>query len=210
MLNASLVNTDPYFPNGPCVTNIDTAMQQATTEPAFNDTTRQSYALLLTDGKQSSGCMAAGGDMGTTQIITDLYQNRNVPTFVLGFGVGGIDPVQMNLFADAGGVPSGDPVNHFYAAEDQMSLDAALNAIASKTLGCSFTLNSVPPDPTKIFVFFDNNTTPVPQDPTHMNGWDYDAATNQVTFYGAACDSLKTGAILDVDIVFGCSQPTPD
>jgi hypothetical protein len=185
-------------------------MQQATTETAFNDTTRQSYALLLTDGKQSSGCMAAGGDMGTTQIITDLYQNRNVPTFVLGFGVGGIDPVQMNLFADAGGVPSGDPVNHFYAAEDQMSLDAALNAIASKTLGCSFTLNSVPPDPTKIFVFFDNNTTPVPQDPTHMNGWDYDAATNQVTFYGAACDSLKTGAILDVDIVFGCSQPTPD
>lgn len=208
LLTNSLVNTDPYYPNGPCVTNIDTAMQQATTEPAFNDTMRKSYVLLITDGKQA-GCSAAGGDNGTTQIITDLYQMRNIPTFVLGFGTG-VDPTQMNTFADAGGVPNNDPMTHYYKAEDQASLDAALAAIASQTLGCNFKLDQVPPDPTKLFVFFDNNPTAVPRDGNHVEGWDYDAGNNQVTFYGMACNNLKAGIIKDVDIVFGCGMPTPN
>ena len=53
-------------------------------------------------------------------------------------------------------------------------------------------------------------STSIPRDPTHMNGWDYDPATNQITFYGPACDALKAGTVTDVDIVFGCDEPTPD
>lgn len=206
MLGNALVNADPYFPNGPCVTNIDTAMEQAATEPAFLDMERDSYALLLTDGKQSSGCAAAGGDNGTTMIIKDLHDTQMVPTFVIGFG-DGIDPAQMNTFADAGGVPAGDPTK-YYDASDQASLDAALDVIANKTLGCSFTLDEAPPNPDEIFVFFDN-VEKVMRDASHMSGWDYDAATNQVTFYGATCDKLKAGEVTDVDIVFGCDEPTP-
>ncbi|MBK8258695.1 MAG: VWA domain-containing protein [Polyangiaceae bacterium] len=206
MLGAALQQNDPYFPNGPCVTNIDTAMEQATTEPAFLDPDRDSYVLLITDGKQSSGCSAAGGDNGTTMIIQNLHDMMGVPTFVLGFG-NGIDPAQMNTFADAGGVPAGDPTK-YYDASDQMSLDAALTTIANKTLGCTFSLDEMPPNPDEIFVFFDN-TTKVAKDPTHAMGWDYDPATNQITFYGPTCDSLKAGEITDVDIVFGCDEPTP-
>lgn len=207
MLGNALMTADPYFPNGPCVTNIDTAMVQATTEPAFTDPDRDSYALLITDGKQSSGCSSAGGDNGTTMTIQSLHDNMKVSTFVLGFGAG-IDPAQMNIFADAGGVPAGDPTK-YYDASDQMSLDAALDTIANKTLGCTFALDQTPPDPNEIYVFF-NNVDKVTQDPTHAMGWDYDAASNQVTFYGATCDKLKAGEVTDVDIVFGCDEPTPD
>jgi hypothetical protein len=134
LLTASLVNSDPNFPNGPCVTNIDTAMEQAGTEPTFNDVDRPSYVLLITDGKQA-GCNAAGGDSGTTQIITDLYQTRGIATFVVGFG-SGVDPAQLNVFAVAGGMPANDATCtpdpcEFYKAEDAASLDAVLDAIAS-------------------------------------------------------------------------------
>jgi hypothetical protein len=206
LLGKALMGNDPYFPDGPCVTNIDTAMVQATTEPAFLDMDRDSYALLLTDGKQSSGCSAAGGDNGTTMVIKDMHDNLGVPTFVLGFG-GGVDPAQMDIFAEAGGVPASGQTK-YYDASDQATLDAALDIIASKTLGCTFELDSTPPDPSEIYVFFDNMEK-VMRDPSHMTGWDYDPMNNQVTFYGETCEKLKSGAVTDVDIVFGCDEPTP-
>lgn len=206
LLTAALKASDPLFPDGPCVTNIDTAMQQAQTEPAFTDPTRKSFALLLTDGKQSS-CTAAGGDAGTLKIITDLA-TAGVSTFVLGFG-NGVDVNQMNQFAEAGGVPAMGGANKFYDAADQASLDAALTTIAQQTLSCSYTLDTVPKDPSAIYVFFEN-VTKVARDATHMDGWDYDPATNQVTFYGPSCDSLKSGTVKDVDIVLGCDAPTPN
>lgn len=207
LLTKSLDTKDPYYPNGPCVTNIDTAMEQAATETALDDPERDSFVLLATDGKQA-GCSNAGGDKGTTQIITDLFQKRGVPTFVIGFG-SEVDPAQLNVFAEAGGVPTADPVNKFYLAEDQASLEAAMQTIASKTLSCVMKLDEPPPDANKIFVFFDN-TKEIPQDATHKEGWDFDAAANQVTFYGQACTDLKEGKVTDVDVVFNCKQATPD
>jgi hypothetical protein len=60
---------------------------------------------------------------------------------------------------------------------------------------------------TQVGVFFDN-VNKVPRD--IMNGWEYDAGKNQVVFYGPACDDLKNGVVKDLDIVFGCDQPTPN
>lgn len=207
LLTASLVKMDKYYPDGPCVTNIDTAILQAATEPAFKDVDRDSFVVLISDGKQSAGCGGNAGDMKTVQYITDLYQNDGVPTFVIGFDVD-TDSAQMNAFADAGGVPSSGATK-FYNAADQASLDAALKVIAVKTLSCTYTLDKVPPNADEIYVFFDN-AQEVLKDPTHMNGWDYDKATNQVTFYGPTCEDLKSGAIADIDIVLGCQAPTPN
>ncbi|MBI3201950.1 MAG: VWA domain-containing protein [Myxococcales bacterium] len=204
LLTASLAKADKFFPDGPCVTNIDTAMQQASLEPAFKDKTRKSYVLLITDGKQA-GCNAAGGDPGTEQIIKQL-NTGGVSTFVIGFGTG-VDPAQMNAFALAGGVPSSDPTTKYYQANDATSLGAALGKIAGTVASCSFTLGKTPADPSKVFVFFDN--AKVPQDKTQKAGWDYDATTNQITFYGADCDKIKAQTVKDVDVVFGCDQPTP-
>jgi len=200
MMTAALQKTDPLFPNGPCVTNILTGMQQAATEPAFLDPDRASYAVLITDGKET-----CGSDATTEMVIQTMFQMAKVPTFVIGFG-SGVDPAQMDKFAVAGGVPSSG-ASKYYDASDQASLDAALSTIAKSTLSCTYSLDSVPPNPSEIFVFFDN-VTKVPRD--IMDGWEYDATKNQVVFYGPACDSLKNGIVKDLDIVFGCDEPTPN
>lgn len=207
LLTSALVASDPLFPDGPCVTNIDTAVQQASQEPAFTDPTRPSYALLMTDGAQA-GCSAAGGNAGTVKIIQGMLA-AGVKTFVVGFG-SGVNVTQLNNFANAGGVPYNDPANptlHYYQADDAVGLKAAFDTIAGSILGCTFTLSSVPPDPNKVFVFFDN--VKVARDPTHTAGWEYDAATNQITFYGVDCGKLKAHEIADVDVVFGCDTPVP-
>jgi hypothetical protein len=135
LLAASLVENDPFYPDGPCVTNIDTAIEQAGTEASFNDTERPSYILLLTDGRQA-GCNDAGGDNGTLQMITDYNQMRSIATFVVGFG-GEVSPDDLNEFAVAGGYPANDAscmpdACQFYKAEDGTSLEAVLDAIAGQ------------------------------------------------------------------------------
>lgn len=205
LLTQSLVKADKYFPDGPCVTNIDTAMLQASGEPAFNDVDRDSYALLVSDGKQSSSCGGNAGDTKTEMYIADLLA-KGVPTFVIGFAVG-VDSVQMDAFAAAGGVPASGATK-FYDAADQASLDAALKTIAAKTLSCSYSLETTPPNPDEIYVFL--NDMKVAKDPTHTSGWDYDAALNQVVFYGQSCDDLKNGVVDDIDIVLGCDAPQPN
>jgi hypothetical protein len=199
-MTAALQKANPLFPSGPCVTNIQTGMAQAATEPAFLDPDRASYAVLITDGKET-----CGSDATTEQIIQTMFQMAGVPTFVIGFGAG-VDPAQMDKFAIAGGVPSSG-ANKYYDASDQASLDMALSTIAKSTLSCTYSLATVPPNPTDIFVFFDN-VTEVKRD--IMNGWEYDATKNQIVFYGPACDSLKNGIVKDLDIVFGCDAPTPN
>ena len=205
LLTHSLETTDALYPKFPCVTNIDTAMQQAQGEPAFADTSRASYVLLLTDGQQSSSCSDNGGDATTLAAITALHAATPVvPTFVIGFG-SEADPLSLGQFADAGGEinPSGPP--DYFDAADQASLASALELIANETIGCNFALDTVPPDPSKVFSFFDD--VDVPNDPD--NGWTYDPATNTVTFHGSACDSLKSGSVSKVQVVFGCDVPVP-
>lgn len=196
LLQNALVGSDPNFPDGPCVTNIDTAMEQASLAPELADPMRDNFAVLITDGKQA-GCSQAGGDAGTEMIIASMLA-AGIPTFVIGFG-SGIDPMQMDIFANAGGVPNTGPA--YYDAGDQASLEAALDTIATAAISCTFTLDAPPPDPEQIYVFFDGQA--VPED--MMNGWFYDPVTNSITFYGPACDQLKTGAVMDLDVIFGCT-----
>ncbi len=204
MMTSALKTTDPLYPDGPCVTNIDTAIIQAATDPGLDDKARSSYILLITDGAQA-GCTAGGSDAGTLKAITDLATKRGVKTFVIGFGAG-VDGAQLDQFAVAGGVPAAAVTPKFYKAEDAVSLDKALATIGSTALGCVFKLGKTPPDTTKMFAFFDK-TTEVPRDTTKTNGWDYDAATNTVTFYGSFCADIKAEKVKAVDVVFGCNKP---
>ena len=202
----SFVN--PFYPKGPCVTNIDTAMLQASTEPALTDPTRENFVMLITDGAQWKGCSLGGADAGTEATITALLA-AGVKTFVIGFGGSDIDPQALNAFADAGGVGVNNGMIHYYNAADAVSLDQALAAIATQAMSCTYVLDKPIDDPDQLFAFFNNDPVKVPRDETHLNGWDYDAATNSVTFYGPYCDQLKAGKVTDVDLVNGCSEPTP-
>jgi len=207
-LAAALDAGNAEYPKGPCVTNIDTGVQQAATDPGLSDPTHRGFVLLITDGKQS-GCSAGGGNNGTEAAIGTLRQTKGVDTFVVAFdNTGGIDVPSLNRFADAGGqlAPTArDGGFLFFNASDQASLQAALALIGGRTLGCSYLLTQTPPDPSRLFVFFDKNQ--VSRDPAHQQGWDYDAAKNQVVFYGMSCDTLKAGGVTKLDIVYGCPNP---
>jgi len=43
-----------------------------------------------------------------------------------------------------------------------------------------------------------------PHDADHVDGWDYDEASGQLTFFGATCDSLREGTVDELLIVYGC------
>jgi hypothetical protein len=201
VLTDALGTMSENFPDGPCVTNIDTGLDQASKDPALGDKTRPGYVILLSDGAQA-GCNAAGGDDGATAIITDLSK-RGIKTFVIGFGSGS-DAAQLNVFATAGGTPAGTGATKFYQAENAAALEAALKAIASKTISCELALKETPPDPNKLYVF-ESNGAVIAKDPSHANGWDYDPSGNRVVFYGPTCQDLKDGKLAGLDLVFGCA-----
>jgi hypothetical protein len=56
-----------------------------------------------------------------------------------------------------------------------------------------------------VFVFFDGAAPAVPRDTTHADGWDYDASTQTVRFYGPTCTKVKSGTVKKQSVVFGCA-----
>jgi len=165
-------------------------------EPSLADSERTNAILLITDGGESGECIDGGID-GPAGASALFAQDPSVATYAVGFGDG--NPAELDMIAAAGGTVMG------YFAEDPMQLEMALDTIAAAVASCTFTLDQVPPDPGMIYVFFDLDPQGVPNDA--MNGWTYDAATNSITFHGAACDAIKSGAIVNIDIVYGCNMP---
>jgi hypothetical protein len=205
MLTAALAKTDPNFPSGPCVTPIDTGVEGASIDPGLGDPARVSYMIVITDGQQA-GCSAGGGAAGAIAAIKSLAA-KGVKTFVIGFG-GAVSVSELDAMALAGGVPASPTSPNFYNATDAAGLDKALTAIGGSALSCTFALSKAPPDPARLYAFFDKKTE-IPRDASKTNGWQYDAPTNTVKFYGAACAQIETGIAKSVDVVFGCDAPPP-
>ena len=198
LLTNALAPADPLFPDGPCVTNIDTGLQQAALDPMLG--TKASYVMLVTDGAQSA-CDVGGGDAGSEAAVRDLFTLRGIKTFVVGFG-GGVDAPQLNKLSMLGGAPLAGATK-YYQADTAAQLDQVIQSIAELVIGCEYTVDPAPPDVNQTYVFFEN-TELVPRDTTHVMGWDYDPATMKVTLYGSYCDRLQSRQVDDVDVVFGC------
>lgn len=201
LLTNALAVADPLYPDSPCVTNIDTGVTQAATDPALADTTRKNFVMLVTDGAQSGSCDGNAGDNRTEAAITDLYTNRGITTFVVGFG-GEVDAAALDRFALAGGAPlAGTP--KYYQADTAAQLEQAFATISGLVVSCEFIVDPAPADLAQTYVYF-NETEQVPRDTTHAMGWDYDPATLKLTLYGGHCDRLKARQVDDVDVIFGC------
>jgi hypothetical protein len=190
---------DPNFPDGPCVTNINAAVQRASTDTTLQDPDRGNYLLLITDGMEA-GCQ--GNDADTESILASLASS-GVSTFVVGFGAD-VNPVVLDRFANAGGTPNPDPAIDYYQADDIDSLQTALSSIVGRIVGCDFQLDTVPEDPDQIYVWA-NDSISLPRD--DPDGWRYDPSGNRLTFQGAACDDIQNGVTTDIDVVFGCNAP---
>jgi len=158
------------------------------------------YVLLATDGEPNCGDPLDDEVPTVTESIAAIGDLRGdgIMTFVLGFG-GSVNnhPDVLQSMADAGG--TGD----YFAANSPDELAAALGAIAGEVglPSCSFRLDKSPTDSSELTVYQDDQL--VSQDPSHQSGWDWDAGTNTLTFYGTACDAILGGQTDSVTIQFG-------
>jgi hypothetical protein len=174
-------------------TPIGGTLDTLVTYAPLGDESRDNYVVLVTDGGEN--CDGNGPDAAR-----DLGErDPPVRTFVIGFG-GDVDASQLNALALAGGTAR-PTMPYYYQADNEAALEAAFDQIAGEVATCTYTLSSNPGDPTRIFVFLDGN--PIARDTSHANGWDYEPAAMRLTFYGAACSSIRGGGELSVS--FGCA-----
>lgn len=165
------------------------------------------YALLATDGLPN--CGPALPDGGTEETVDETVTAieglaaDGIRTYVLGFG-SGLDGGGAALMRMATAGMTSRPFNARSATE----LDRALEMIAAEIIppSCTVMLDGAARDPGLFQVSFDGGSL-IPRDESHTRGWDYDAATNTITFYGSDCDRLQSGEVVDVDIDFGCPGP---
>ncbi|KIG19354.1 hypothetical protein DB30_03910 [Enhygromyxa salina] len=177
-------------------TSTGKSLQAQVGNPSLQDLMRDNAILLITDGAESGQCVDNGNNGPTA--AGNLF-GQAIPVKVFAVGFGGANLSEVNNIAQAGGTGTG------YLADQAAELDMALAQIANAVATCTFELDQVPPDPNEIFVFFDKDPAGVPNDPN--NGWTYDPMTNTVTFHGTACEAIKSGVIVDIDIVYGCNEP---
>lgn len=177
-------------------TSTGKSLQAQVGQPSLQDPERDNAILLITDGSESGDCVDNGVD-GPVAAANLFGQAIPVKTFAVGFGGANLDEV--NQIAAAGGTQTG------YLADQAEELDMAFEQIANAVATCTFELDQVPPDANEIYVFFDKDPAGIPSDP--QDGWTYDPMTNTVTFHGSACEAIKSGTVVDIDIVYGCNEP---
>lgn len=179
----------------PAETPTSEALSAVVSENVFEPAVRDGYVLLMTDGMATCGASAAS----LAQLVTTIG-GVGAKTAVVGFG--DVDQPEaaamLNAMGQAGGVKAGSP--WYWYAEDPNSLLAAISDIVQNAVSCTFKLDQAPPDPDKVYAYFDGQD--VPADPA--NGWSYDPASLTVTFNGASCQSLQSGNVKNVSVVFGC------
>jgi len=145
----------------------------------------------------------AGGncvDLDASVRQVERLAERGIPTFVV--GMPGAEPYAalLDALANAGGTARSGTGAAYYAVTDQDDLEEALYAIGTGiAISCSIDLDAPPDDPRHVNVYFDGEL--VPADPD--DGWSWDG-DSRIVVHGEACDTLKSGDVIDARVVFGC------
>jgi hypothetical protein len=122
------------FPGGS--TPTCTAVSKLAAQSQLQDQSRGQYILLVTDGSPDAACCPPDPVAATVSAISAAAaQSPPIYTIVVGFGVLPSEQATLNKLALAGGKASADPVNKFYSASDQASLDLALSGILNQLVG---------------------------------------------------------------------------
>jgi hypothetical protein len=191
------------------ITPIAGALDVANGISALRDATRNNIVLLMTDGGENclTGTSATIGPQLASRVMT--LRTAGIKTAVVGFGMagpGGVDSVELNAMADVGGLPASG-TNHYYAANDEATLSAALGSIVASTISCTFALSSRPMYPDQLQVYVNASTMQLARN--RMNGWDYDATTNSITVYGTTCSDVQHSRVTQLNVVENCPGAPP-
>ena len=202
-IGAALDATEPLgaTPTGPTLDAIREQFNNAVFDP--DRPPQPKYVLLVTDGAPTcpntygSGVARPGGEpadrQATVKAIDDLLADR-VKTYVVGYDAQLDSGFQaaLNEFAQHGGTERFRPV------QDEQSLVAELESIATNLVECSYKLEEAPDDPKYVKVIIDNAQLNL-GDP---NGWSIEGGT--ITVRGAACEGLQDGLVHDVSVTVEC------
>jgi hypothetical protein len=146
-------------------------------------------------------------DSAATIAAVGALAASGIPVYVV--GVPGPGPYEepgqiLDQLATAGGTArTTEPLFYQATTTDQSELQAIFSQVAAlATASCTLTLNVLPPDPTEVNVFFDEQ--PISQ--SGPNGWTIDGQT--VTILGQSCTDILSGTVLDVRVVAGCPTVT--
>jgi hypothetical protein len=148
-------------------------------------------------------------DQRTVAAVKDVFDNQNIPVYVIGIG-GTERPEFLQVLDDmavAGGRPRATTPKH-YNVQSETELQDALQSISDSIAKCTYLTPSAPTDPNAITVQIGGVT--IPRDPTHMNGWDWvDKAFGELAFFGASCTaaSMSTATATAVTGVVTCQNP---
>ncbi len=170
------------------------------------------FLVLVTDGQPT--CGPGGGnnppDDANAIAAVATQATRGFGTFVVGIN----NLVGANANAAAATLTSmstnglhprpGTP--NYYVVSDTAGLVTALESIGTQVTSCTFTLDSVPPDPSNVKVLGNNTAIPA----NDVNGWVYEPGMRAVTLKGSYCDAVTAGTLTNVVVLFGCvGTPIP-
>jgi hypothetical protein len=163
------------------------------------------YAPLQAEGRDNAivffaddGEQCMGDPVAVAKAL--IGQPIPVPVYAIGF-TAGADEAQLASIAEAAGT------SPYAQVETEAELSSALDAVAKRLKSCAYDL-AYAPKSSDLYVFFNDDAEAIPED--GVNGWTLDTTKNALIFHGMACELIKNGGVADVDLVEGCSGPTPD
>lgn len=144
----------------------------------------------------------AGGnciDGEATLAAVQRLAEAGIDTYVVGMPGSEAYANLLDRLAEAGG-RARPTLPAYYAVSDAAALgDALLEIGTGLAIQCEIELESTPPDPELVNLYFDGEV--VALDPE--NGWDF-GSPSALSVRGEACEMLRSGSIREVQIVYGC------
>ncbi len=182
--------------------------------------------LFITDGE--ANCRADAGvvtelfeeyDDSLHTLVEQAWTAEAVPTYVVGIAIrdevlpaevdgapDGINPhEQLNLLAEQGGRPQVGGSTSYYAADNQLELEAALAEIVGEQFDCVVGLDPPPEHPAFVEIEINGELLARVDDCASEDGWQFinpDGPYDAIALCGTACDLLAAEGVLDA--IYGC------
>jgi hypothetical protein len=183
-------------PTGPTLTAALTVLRSAA--KLVDGALAPRYVLLVTDGDPNCAGPPAldGSDPIARRQALDAVEalaEAQVKTYVVGFQTAGTTFVdQLDQMAALGG--TGETAHR--SVESGADLAKTFQEIVNRAVSCSFKLEASMVDPTYVLV----KTADQPRAFQTQNGWTLGADMKTVTLTGAACESVRSGESITVEV----------
>lgn len=139
-------------------------------------------------------------DADATEARVTAYEDAGIDTYIVGMPGSEQYGALLSRLAAAGNTarPGATP---YYAVSDTEELTLALKSIGARVaITCNLPLAAQPNDIGFVNVYFDGQNVPFDA----SDGWQWADGENSIQFEGAACSTLSSGNVLNVQVLSGC------